>query len=380
MTEKILFVDDDTNILSGFQRYLRKQYSVDIAPGGAAGIKAIQSQGPYAVVVSDMRMPEIDGVQFLSQVRAQSPDTVRIMLTGQADMQDAINAVNEGNIFRFLTKPCDTELLTKTLDAALTQFRLITAERELLEKTLNGSIKLLTDVLSLVNPDAFSRAERIKRIVQHICSTLNISDIWQFEVASLLSQLGCVTLPKDILKKYNEGLPLTNEEKDLLETAPLIGHDLLINIPRLESIAKMVAWQQKPFKNFSSPQDLKARKPVELGAQLLTIAVKYDDLVTRQKQSVSHAVSTLLENPDTYDPQLVECLKTLGTQEKEMVKQEVDIFDLTVDMIIAENISTNKGVFLVAAGQEVNTTLIKFLQNYVNRGEINDRISVLVRR
>jgi DNA-binding NtrC family response regulator len=161
MIEKILLVDDDHNILDGYRRSLSREFLMETALGGQQALELAAQHGPYAVVVSDMRMPGMDGIQLLSKIKAQSPDTVRVMLTGNADMDTAINAINEGSIFRFLNKPCSKETMGRTLTAALVQYRLVTAEKQLLEQTLSGSIQVLTEVLSLVNPAAFSRASAL---------------------------------------------------------------------------------------------------------------------------------------------------------------------------------------------------------------------------
>lgn len=128
MKEKILCVDDDPNILQAYQRSLRREFEIEVAKGGKEGLEVIASQGPFAVVVSDMRMPGMDGIQFLSKVREQTPNTVRIMLTGHADRQTAIDAVNQGNIFRFLTKPCSPEILAKSLEEGIQQYQLLKAK------------------------------------------------------------------------------------------------------------------------------------------------------------------------------------------------------------------------------------------------------------
>ena len=106
MTTRVLCVDDDSNILLGYQRALRKQFQIEVALGGAEGLAAVRNRGPYAVIVADMRMPDMNGVELLAQVREIAPDTVRMMLTGNADQQTALVAVNQGHIFRFMTKPC----------------------------------------------------------------------------------------------------------------------------------------------------------------------------------------------------------------------------------------------------------------------------------
>ncbi|HHN74817.1 MAG TPA: response regulator, partial [Acidobacteria bacterium] len=185
--ERVLFVDDEANILSGIRRNLRRRYEVFTAEGGQAGLEALEREGPFAVVVSDYRMPGMDGVEFLARVRAQSPHSVRMMLTGQAEMSAVIGAINSSKIFRFLPKPISRDELIGALDDALEQYRLITAEKQLLEQTLSSSVKALVDLLGMVNPVAFSRAARVKRCVAWLVGRLEPPNPWEFELAGLLS-------------------------------------------------------------------------------------------------------------------------------------------------------------------------------------------------
>jgi len=198
---------------TAYRRSLSREFLMETAMGGPQALKLVTGNGPYAVVVSDMRMPEMDGIQLLSRIKAHSPDTVRIILTGNADMDVAVHAINEGNIFRFLNKPCDKEQMAKTLTAALLQYRLVTAERHLLEQTLSGTIQVLTDVLSLVNPAAFSRAERARRYIHHIVTSMKLGNPWQYEVAAMMSQLGCVTLAPETIEAVYGGEPLSPNEQ-----------------------------------------------------------------------------------------------------------------------------------------------------------------------
>jgi len=134
MSEKILFVDDERAILDGYRRLLRGEYEFDIALGPTLALEMLAKQS-YAVVIADMRMPEMDGAQLLAKIAAQYPGTIRVMLTGNSDMQTAVRAVNEGAVFRFLTKPCDKELLRTTIQAALAQYRLSGLQQENLGTT-----------------------------------------------------------------------------------------------------------------------------------------------------------------------------------------------------------------------------------------------------
>jgi response regulator RpfG family c-di-GMP phosphodiesterase len=216
-------VDDDSNILDGYRRSLSREFLIETAMGGEQALKLAADSGPYAVVVSDMRMPGMDGIQLLSKIKAQSPDTIRVMLTGNAEIETAINAINEGSIFRFLTKPCSKEMMAKTLTAALVQYRLVTAEKQLLEQTLSRSIQVLTEVLSLVNPTAFSRAERARRYIHHIVTSMKLGNPWQYEVAAMMSQLGCVTLAPETIEAVYNGEKLSPTEQAQYDAHPSVA-------------------------------------------------------------------------------------------------------------------------------------------------------------
>jgi DNA-binding NtrC family response regulator len=161
MKPRILCVDDEPAVLEAIQRNLRREFDVSTDPSGAAALERIDKSEPFAVIVSDMRMPGMDGATFLSRARAKAPDTVRMLLTGHAELSSAIAAVNEGNVFRFLSKPCAAPDLIKALKEGVHQYELVHAERILLEQTLKGSIEALVQVLSLTNPESFGRAYRV---------------------------------------------------------------------------------------------------------------------------------------------------------------------------------------------------------------------------
>ena len=238
---RILCVDDEPRILEGLTLHLRRQYEVETAPGGIAGLHLIRRGGAFAAVISDMRMPGMDGAVFLASSRKFSPDTVRLLLTGQADLDSAIAAINQGQIFRFLTKPCPPSDLLAAVAAAVEQHRLITAERVLLEETLHGSIKTLVDVLSLANPLSFGRATRIKQHVSDLADKLAIRERWQVEVAAMLSQLGCIVLPAEVAEKLYYGRPLSPQEDAMVARLPAVTEQLLGNIPRLEVVRGILA-------------------------------------------------------------------------------------------------------------------------------------------
>ena len=162
---RILCVDDEAHVLDGLSRVLRHRAEVVTAVGGPAGLALLQSDRDFAVITSDLRMPGLDGVAFLAAACRLAPDATRLLLTGNADVRSAIAAINDGHIFRFLTKPCPPEVLIAAVDQAIAQYRLVTAERVLLQETLHGSVKALVDVLALASPVAFGRAARCQRLI-----------------------------------------------------------------------------------------------------------------------------------------------------------------------------------------------------------------------
>ncbi len=229
----------------------------------------------------------MDGVQFLTRVRLRSPNTIRIMLTGQADLASASMAVNEGSIFRFLLKPCPSEVLNQALEAGLEQFRLVNAERDLLEQTLRRSIEVLSEVLGLVNPEAFGRAQRMSRYVREMSKYLQLADIWQYEVAAMLSQIGIIAVAPDILEKAHLGEHLTDDDRQKYYTQYQVAYDLLVKIPRLGPIALMVRGQNTSL----AISEMEPTEVVVLGVKMLRAARRFDELLTLGK-SPSNGTST----------------------------------------------------------------------------------------
>ncbi len=377
MNYKILCVDDDGNILEGFKRRLKKRFHLDTALSGHEGLKAISEKGPYALVISDMRMPGMDGIQFLSKVGELAPDTVRAMLTGNADMETAINAVNEGQIFRFLTKPCHSELLAKTMEAGIAQYRLLMAEKELLEKTLSRSLGVLVDILSIVNPIAFSKAARFRRYVRQIIRELKLPNSWQYELAALMSQIGCVALTPEVLEKVNAGQKLSQEEREMFSSHPALGSKLLQKIPRLENVAVMIEKQNLPFKRFTASGKPEKPDTVTMGAQILKTALDFDRLFING-MSAPEAVERMLQRPEECNPSIVKTLRNLEWRRMGSTVKLVKISELDIGMVIDQNVSTNKGVLVVTKGQEVNYLLLERLKNFRSNRSISGELRVLV--
>ncbi len=374
--EVVLFVDDDENILSAFLRQFRRRYHIHVAHSAEQALEKLQTTGPYAVVVSDLRMPGMDGIEFLARVRKRSPETVRIMLTGYADLDASMAAVNDGHVFRFLTKPIAPDQLIKALDAALAQHRLITTKNTFMEETLGACLKLLSDVLALVSPVAFSNTARVKRYVRHIATTLDLPKPWRYILAADLSQIGCISVPPAVLEKRARGETLTPDERALLAPHPRVAAKLIAQIPRLENIAQMVANQDTPFHQLHDTSEPRERDPVALGAQLLHIAFDYDDL---RQSGLTHrqAIEKLEADPREHDPILVQALASLETETRPTAPQDLPIEDLRVGMILADDVRGTDDLLVAAKGQELTVPVLERLRRLARVGWLAGPIKVL---
>lgn len=373
MSETILCVDDDPNILAGFRRAMHGRFAVRTAVGGGEGLALLAAEGPFAVVVSDMQMPEMNGIEFLSRVKAAAPDTVRMMLTGNTDLQTAIGAVNTGHIFRFLAKPCDGDTMAQAMEAGLAQYRLIVAEKQLLNETLNAGVRVLTDMLSLVNPVAFGRASRVRRYVKSMVARLGLGDAWQYEMAAMLSQIGCIGLPAQTLERASVGEDLTEEERRSYAAHPGVGRRLIEVIPRLEQVAIMIARQMEPCGDRQAPDG--GVDPVLTGARLLKTAIGFDQALANGLDTQA-ALAHLRSRPREFAPDLVALLASMEFESTGRRQAALGVRELDLGMILEQDVRGKNGTLLIGRGQEVTYPILLHLDKWASGIGIPEPIHV----
>lgn len=376
---KVLCVDDEPQVIQGLSLHLHREYTVVAAHSGAEALTVIQDQGPFTVVLSDMQMPGMNGAAFLAQARVLAPDATRMLLTGQADLRSAIDAVNEGHIFRFLTKPCPPDQLRLAFKAATEQHRLITAERQLLEQTLQGSIKALVDVLSLTSPMLFGRAMRVKKYVSDLADKLQLAQRWQVEVAAMLSQLGYITLPTETAEKIYFGQTLTEAEKEMVSRLPSVTEQLLGNIPRLEVVQAILVKAPKHFHQSDAVVTDPEKQVVARGAHILRIALDFDTL-DAQGNDAEHALDTMRGRLALYNPDILEIFaqtQCSGGAQKGGTR-EVPISAVQEGMILAQDVRLGNGTLLATRGYEVTAGFVERARHF-RPGYIKGPIRVIVR-
>jgi response regulator RpfG family c-di-GMP phosphodiesterase len=371
---RVLCVDDEARVVEGLALHLRKDYEVHTALSGDEGLKTLRKLGGASVVISDMRMPGMDGATFLHHVLTFHPDATRILLTGEPGRDAAVSAVNSARIFRFLTKPCSPELLKVAVEEGVIQHRLIRSERAILKETLIGCIKALVDVLAIANPIAFGRASRVKRLSLEFAASLNCSDFWQLEAAALLSQIGYLSLPPQLVEKIYYGQTLNEAEQTLAKGVPDVALALLENVPRLDPVIQILAalnWNDEAVARLGDGT-------IGLGTRILGLVLEYDILNT-QGHPVDVSVQTLRRRASRYTETLIEQFgKHVGAGSGKREIRKMPLKAVQLGMVITQDVRTQLGTLLVPRGFEVTSLFLERSRNFFGPDLLDEVVTVSV--
>jgi CheY-like chemotaxis protein len=371
MGDRVLMVDDEPRVLDAMRRVLRG-YDIVTAESGEAGLalqrEAAEAGDPFVVIVSDMRMPGMDGARFLAAARAADPDAVRLILSGQADLAATIAAVNEADLFRFLTKPCEPAELTRALDDALRQHHLVVAERELLARTLRGTVDVLAEVLSLAAPEAFSRAARLRGLAEAAGTALECADDWRLPVAAGLSQIGCIAIPETVMHVVEAGGTLPDAERAMFAGHPDLARRLLEHIPRLSDVAGWVGRQ---------PVDTDTPPPPDAVPAELAFAAAAAFLRALETTGTPARAANRLQAAG-YPPPVIQALKdTAAVLAQAGVPREVGAAQVRTGMLLEQDVVTVTGMVLVRKGEQVTDTLAMRIHNFADSVGVVEPIIVI---
>jgi FixJ family two-component response regulator len=359
MNNKILCVDDEESILKGFQLNLRKDFELHMASNGAEGLEVFDRERGFALVLSDMRMPEMSGATMLSEIKKRDHEVVTVLLTGHTDFESAMAAVNEGNVFRMLSKPCPPDTLIKVLNAGLEQHDLIKSKRILLDKTLRGAVDALAQSLSTAKPLFFGRAQRVRRLANELADMLNVPNRWRVDVASVFSQLGYISLPESVCEDVYHKRDLSPEVKKLVKKLPGDIQNLIGKIPGLEEVDAIL---QKIDIQYRYEKD--DGKGTRLLASILRVSLDFD-FYEELGHDRSVIVQTLKARKDEYDPLVTNSLSNLlVVAEQKFQLEEIPIKNLEVGMRLAQELRLDDGFLIASCGADVDRQLLKVIRNY----------------
>lgn len=359
MNNKILCVDDEESILRGFQLNLRKDFEVHLASDGVEGLEVFEKEGGFALVLSDMRMPRMNGADMLAEIKKQNHEVSTILLTGHTDFDSAMAAVNDGNVFRMLSKPCPPERLIKVLKDGLEQHDLVKSKRILLDQTLRGAVEALAESLSTAKPLFFGRVQRVRRMANELAKKLSIPNAWRVDVASVFSQLAYLALPENVTEDVYYRKDLSKDVKSLLSKFPEDTRNILNKIPGLEEIGEILKSVDVQYRFEQEKED-----GVRIAASILKVALDFD-YYEEQGYDRSIIVSTLRERNKEYDPKVTDTLSDLIVIAAEtLTLREIKIEEVDLGMRLSQELRLVDGFLIAAAGTDVDRQLLKVIRNY----------------
>lgn len=359
---KVLFVDDDVASHLLFKQFLKKLPEVVCANNGEEGLLILKDRDDFSVVISDYDMPVMNGIEFLSKAREMRPQMVRILLSGHADLQVAVDAVNECDIFRLLTKPCSAKILKIALRDAFEHYRVITAEKELMDKTVRSVIQLVSDVASLLKPERYTRTARILPLVKGLCRKFSEADSWNIEVAAILSVVGFIFLPDSIMEKVEEGVVLSGNDYKTYLQHTRYSSKLISRIPRFEKVATILSLQEAEFQKDQDSAGV-IDDEIPLGARILKVVSDYDRL-SLGGRTTGEVISILKRRVNRYDPDVLNSLIEFLGNEATYYIREVYPLGLEKGMIIAQDVFgdiNGQRVKFLARGQKLSDGMIDYI-------------------
>ena len=421
---RILAVDDEPNVLSALQRALRRQgYQVSTAEGGAEALAQLAQLQPH-VIISDMRMPGMNGAEFLKASRAHSPHAVRMLLTGYADISSALQAVNEGEVFRYLTKPWNDEQLGAALEEGLERHRLraerdrllaLTAQQNTALLQLNGDLEARVAARTSELQQALARYEQVhqqlkrgfiatmgmfsslvearagltrgsaRRVADHVrrvAPLLGLDTTQQQDTlfAAMLVDLGKVVLPERLTQQ--SFVDLSTDERRLWLAHPQHAHDLMLGVDTLRGAAEALRSLNERFDGSGLPDRL-AGEAIGMGTRLLMVAVDYESAMAgalvRARLTPAEARQLLRATAgQRLDPQVVALFieSLLAPAAPVRPRRTVTGDELLPGMQLAEDLMSQGGLLLVPRGQLVDAAMIQHFQTYQRRNELQLRLTV----
>lgn len=369
VSHRVLIVDDEPVLLSGLERVLADRFDIVTAENGETALAKLESEGPFAVVMCDMRMPGMDGVEVLHHFAELAPDTVRMMLTGNADQGTAIEAVNRGSIFRFFSKPVPMTTLDEGIRAGLDRYRLVTAEKRLLSETVAGSVAMLVDVLSMAAPEVFQQSQRIRAWANIVARAMQVENPWIVDIAAGLALLGSIAVPPEVLVRHQAGQELSKIEADMIRRIPEIGARLIRKVPRLEPVADAVQQQMCWY-----------RDNPPLPARILNVLLNLHEVGGEHPSRP--ALATLANQKERFDPAVINAALAVVVDMPSLANKdvrvtvEVAISGLLVGDVLESDIRLTNGHLILAAGQTISEVLFLRLQNVRLMSQFNEPVKV----
>ncbi|MFH1033221.1 MAG: HD domain-containing phosphohydrolase [Pseudomonadota bacterium] len=317
MSHKVLLVDDEPNLLAVMQRQLGNHYDLEVASGGEKALSRMAQAGPFAVLVTDLHMPGLNGIRLLERSQKISPDTVRIVLSGYYDLEQVMQAINEGYIYRFLTKPVRPEVLIRAINDGLEQHRQVLDARELhgLKKLKESLVHVVVGFTRLVetrDPYTAGHQERVSQLAVALSRELGLSadQVACVTLAAQIHDLGKVYVPSEFLNRPGR---LSPAEMSIIRTHPQVGCDIMRPMDFHWPISQIVLQHHERLDGSGYPQGLKGDE-ILLEARIIAVADVVEAISSHRPYRPSLGLPGAMEEirqhrGSSYDPRVVDaCL------------------------------------------------------------------------
>ncbi|MEH0073537.1 HD domain-containing phosphohydrolase [Pannonibacter sp. Pt2] len=365
----ILVVDADVKVLTAFQQLLGSKFQIATARSGVEATAWIERNPSVAVVISSLNLPDVNGIEFLRSVTELAPVAARIMLTADRSLEVARRAVNEANVLMHLLKPCPADEIENAIRSGLAYHNRVLKEKNLLEKTLSGSVKLLIDMLALFHTDAFRKTTVMRQQALKVAKALGLKKIWELEMAVMFSPLGEALLPREILSRYRSAKTLTDPQRELLARAPEQSRDLLRNIPQFERIAEVLYYSGRGFDGSGFPTDGPTGKDIPLHSRILKILI--DLWYASPDTGVDLAAFEALNiNRRQYDPALLKVVRACLLETEQSLTERFQSVACYIralrpgDVLIDDIITDGSHELVLSRGHQLTETTIKRLSQF----------------
>lgn len=368
--QRILLVDDDRDLLHAIGDGLTASFEVETVADPAKALELLSGGQDFAVVVADMRMPGMSGLELLRQARSIAPNVSRMMLTCLEDAQTAIAAINEGNVCRYLTKPCSLPVLEAAIREALNYRQSIHHLLESQFRMLSGTVEVLAKVIQMVKPETHTFAQRLSQRTRELALEMHHPEFWELEVAAMLAPLGAIGASAQTLQQGTA----TAFSGDFPQAAAA----LLRQIPRMEKIASSLAYLGKNFDGSGLPRDGVAGTQIPVGARMLRVVRDLEERVSTG-QTAAEALGLMQQTAGVYDPSIlmaaVACFGTAPETES-MIVTPVAWDALQEGDTLADDIPSESGSLLLTRGCRVTPNLKRMLQEMAARGRMSESVRV----
>lgn len=375
---EILIVDDTPQNLKLLINILNnKEFQIRVFSSPEQSMKSIEVKAPDLILL-DINMPKITGFQFATFLKSSVNyrDIPIIFITASNSIEDKLKAFELGGV-DYITKPFQIEEVLARVNAQL----LIKQSKDALEDTLNhtlqGSISLMTDILSFTNPEIFNRSLRLKTYAQEIINALKLKNKWIYEISASLSQLGCLSVPEHIMKKKILSLPLSREEAGIYDKYKETGSKMISRIPRLELVSLILLQDYKRAVEENNLSDYE-KSVVKTGTEILKIILDYDDYKVLKMKDLE-IESIMKENKKIYNEIFLDTLiSEIHRTSSNFTRKKLFINELAIRMVILEDIISDTGVKILAKDTVMTENLLHLLELYSKRHVVTQQILVSV--